>query len=381
MVEVTPQSQNINKTYDAGHTYTRNYDQVKQEFEQLNVGPINTACTEWSALARNLGTISEQIRREVGDVLHDAWESKSSADAQQHLQVAQGTAEALANHSMTMARATDYAYQYASWYQAHLPGDGYVTTGGDSQRAVDHLVKLLGRYDEVIALLPSQVQTRSVNANPQDIGGPDSTPGGPGAGGAPHMGGAGAKLPGSGGTGGLPGSGLGDGNTGFDGSGLGNGSTGGGLGSGGTGGLGSGSGGLSPYDPGSQLAGGGGLGGLGSGHPGGGLGGGGLGSGGVGSGLGSGGLGSGPGGIGSGSGAGVLGTGAGRGGPGSGAGTGAGGPGAGGRGSAGAGGVGGAPMHGGGQGDEDERERSTWLTEDEDVWGGNADVPPPVIGG
>jgi hypothetical protein len=386
MVEVTPQAQNINKTYDAGHTYTRNYDQVKQEFEQLNVGPINTACTEWSMLARNLGTIAEQIRREVGDVLHDAWESKYSVDAQQHLQVAQGTAEALANHSMTMARATDYAGQYAQWYQAHLPGDGYVTTGGDSQRAVDHLVKFLGRYDEVISLLPSQVQAQSVNANPQDLGGPDSTPGGPGAGAGPHgMGGAG-KLPGSGG---LPdGTGMGD--TGFGDTGLGTGGTGsglpgGGLGSGGTGGgLGSGgTGGFSPYDPGSQLAGGGGLGGLGSGHTG--LGGGGLGSGGVGSGLGGGGLGTGPGGIGSGTGAGgagTLGSGAGRGGPGSGAGgPGSGGPGAGGRGSAGAGGVGGAPMHGGGQGDEDERERSTWLTEDEDVWGGNTDVPPPVIGG
>jgi len=34
--------------------------------------------------------------------------------------------------------------------------------------------------------------------------------------------------------------------------------------------------------------------------------------------------------------------------------------------------------HGGG-GDEEERERSTWLTEDEDVWGAG-EAPPPVIG-
>jgi len=43
-----------------------------------------------------------------------------------------------------------------------------------------------------------------------------------------------------------------------------------------------------------------------------------------------------------------------------------------------------SPMHGGhggGSGDDEERERSTWLTEDEDVWGGDTDVPPPVIGG
>jgi hypothetical protein len=40
-----------------------------------------------------------------------------------------------------------------------------------------------------------------------------------------------------------------------------------------------------------------------------------------------------------------------------------------------------APMHGasGRQEGEQERERSTWLVEDEDVWGGGRDVPPPVI--
>jgi hypothetical protein len=36
-------------------------------------------------------------------------------------------------------------------------------------------------------------------------------------------------------------------------------------------------------------------------------------------------------------------------------------------------------MHGGDGGDEQERERSTWLTEDDDVWGGDPDAPPPVI--
>lgn len=36
------------------------------------------------------------------------------------------------------------------------------------------------------------------------------------------------------------------------------------------------------------------------------------------------------------------------------------------------------PMHGSGQKDEEERERSTWLTEDDDVWGGDA-APPGVI--
>jgi hypothetical protein len=108
-------------------------------------------------------------------------------------------------------------------------------------------------------------------------------------------------------------------------------------------------------------------------------GGGGLLGGGSGGGLG-GGLGAGAGGLGSagaGAGAGGLGAGGFGGGfPGAGAGA------AMGRG--GAAGSNGMPMGAGGRGadggDEDEHERSTWLAEDEDVWGAGGDAAPPVIG-
>ncbi|HEY7046017.1 MAG TPA: hypothetical protein VH373_02260 [Jatrophihabitantaceae bacterium] len=100
---------------------------------------------------------------------------------------------------------------------------------------------------------------------------------------------------------------------------------------------------------------------------GGGLGGGGLG--GAPSGLGGGAPGAGGGlagaGSGLGNGAGGLGAGAGAGGAGDGAGA------------AGMGGRGMMPMHGSGN-DEEERERSTWLVEDEDVWGGT-DAPSGTI--
>jgi hypothetical protein len=104
---------------------------------------------------------------------------------------------------------------------------------------------------------------------------------------------------------------------------------------------------------------------------------------GLGGGLGSGGLGSGGlgGGLGGGAGAGGLGAaGAGAGGMGAGGAF----PGAGAAGRAGAGGTSGMPMGGGGGrgggGDEEEHERSTWLAEDEDVWGADGDAAPPVIG-
>ncbi len=128
------------------------------------------------------------------------------------------------------------------------------------------------------------------------------------------------------------------------------------------------------------LSGGGGtdLAGLGGGPGGGGLPGGGAGLGGGGAGLGSaGGGGLGAGGLGGPNPAGIGGMGAGRGAGGGIAGEGAGA----GKGAAGRGGMG-APMggHGGGSEGEEERERSTWLTEDDDVWGGDGDTAPPVIG-
>jgi hypothetical protein len=154
-------------------------------------------------------------------------------------------------------------------------------------------------------------------------------------------------------------------------------------------------------DASSRLAGVGDGSGFGSGSSSGGFGGsgsGGLGSGGAGSaGFGGGGAGAGTGGFsgaGAGGASGLAGQGGGR--PGSGSGLAGGGPGAGrgagsgtgtsGAGSAGAGGrggvMGGAPMGGrgggGGGGNDDERERTTWLTEDEDVWGATK-APPGVI--
>ena len=157
---------------------------------------------------------------------------------------------------------------------------------------------------------------------------------------------------------------------------------------GGDDGYGSGSGGygsgLPSLDGSSRLASAGGAGGLGSG---GGFGGGGGGFGGSGGGLGGG---SGAGGFGGGSGGG-LGSGGGSGLGGSAGGMMGGGTagrpgsapagaGAGGRGvMGGMGGMGGGRGGGGGGGgDDDERERSTWLTEDEDVWGA-APAPPGVI--
>ncbi|HEV7205610.1 MAG TPA: hypothetical protein VGN18_13455 [Jatrophihabitans sp.] len=392
MVNVQNSQEQITKSQDTG-TYSGTYDEIKNEFNQLNPAPINVACTAWSKLASHLGTVANDLKATAGTPLHEAWESRTSPDAQQQLQLAQATAQALADQCMQMARATDWAYQYAQWYKAHVPGDGLITTSSDADAINQHRVALLSRYNEVIGYcIPSQVQSSLVQNNAPYVAefhatpgpGPGPGPMGPGPGPGPGMTpvapippthpipphhvnpppphepgptGPGPIGPGPGpgplGPGPLgPGPGPGPGSgcnphalptldnssalAGFDPSG---GGAGGGLGAGGASGLGAASG----------------------------LGGGGLGSGGPGAG-----------GLGAGSASGLAGSGAGMG-----AGAGSGGS----IGAAGgvAGGAGGRPgtmmpMHGSGQGSDDERERSTWLAEDDDIWGAD-DAPPGVIGG
>jgi hypothetical protein len=348
MVNINNKNEQIIKTQDTG-TYSGTYGDIKREFDQLNPAPINVACTSWARLASQIGDVANSLLGTAGAPLHQAWESKTSPDAQQQLQIAQATAAALADQCMQMARATDWAFQYAQWYKEHVPGDGLITTGGDADRINEHRVALLSRYNEVIGnVIPSAVRASYVQTKGPNQGDFTATPGpgpaGPGPSGpGPGPFGPGPGFdptgPGPGFDGAAPGIDTSSSLAGFDGgaSGPGAGAFGGGPGAGGLG-------------AGSLGAGGGGLG-AGSLGAGGGLGAGGSGLAGGGAGAGGGGL-TGVGGAGVGGGAG----GAGR-------------------------GVGMMPMTGGGgQGGQQDRERTTWLAEDESVWG-ETDAPPGVIDG
>jgi hypothetical protein len=86
------------------------------------------------------------------------------------LQHSEATLRALANDCMQMAHATDYAAQYAQWYKDNLPSysdsvatgvKGLVTGQGvtaGASAAVQYMQNLLGRYDEVIKILPPGAQ-------------------------------------------------------------------------------------------------------------------------------------------------------------------------------------------------------------------------------
>jgi hypothetical protein len=407
----------IRKTVGS-YSYERTVYQVQQEFSQLDPQAIGDACNGWKRAADELFMLADDLKSQIAVPLNAAWSSPASPAAQQQLQVAEATARALANDCMQMAHATDYAARYAEWYQKNLPSyaeaigssvKGMVTSGpsgasAGAEAAVTHMANLLNRYNEVIQILPSSVRASLVTVTPgQDVNIIDGGGSGSGVGSthAPSIGADGSGAPGAGHSS-VPASGVSPGGHSISAPGLGSdtGSTfGPGSGSA-TSGLGSG-GAADPYTAGSSLAGsglGGGLsgfdsntlgsagsgvggaGGLGAGPGAGLLGAGGLGAGGLASGVGVGGLGAGR-------------PGAGVGGVGSLAGQATGGP-AGVRGLggpwAGASGEGvGArsggmlPLNGaGGHGEgEEERERSTWLMEDDDVWGTGGDAPPPVITG
>lgn len=152
--------------YSSGSYYERTYEELRQEFDRLNPAAIAQACTSWAQAAQRLGQLADTLRPAAGDPLDQGWQSASSALAQQRLQEAQATARSLANVSMHMARANDYAAQYAQWYKENFPRDLGWSEGGISgilspdgaQNAADHFVRFLSRYREVIAGLPEEVR-------------------------------------------------------------------------------------------------------------------------------------------------------------------------------------------------------------------------------
>jgi hypothetical protein len=238
--------------------------------------------------------------------------------------------------------------QASSLYEG-VAGTGLNQDNDGAHRIYDAFTKSM---DTAMHTMPSElVYHTPLSSDKYDhVGPPGPGPGGPGPGGFGPGTGPGGIGPGTG-----PGIGPGTGPGYGPGTGPGGNGPGTGPGGIGPGGIGPGTG----VDTGAGLAGfdGGGAGGFGAGD-----------AGGVGPG----------GGIGPGSGAGAGGGGAGLSGGGAGGGAGlvGGGAGAGGAGAAAAGGRGMMPMHGGQGGDEEERERSTWLTEDDDIWGGEDGLPP-----
>ncbi|MFB4301401.1 hypothetical protein [Actinomadura sp. NTSP31] len=372
-------------------------DDVKKKLSSINSAPVKDAGTAYSDAADALAEMSTALRG-FAETLVKHWKGDEAKKAVQQLQQVHSTAIKLSNNSHTNASTYKwYGTQILDWYKqaGQDASDGLIHTGGDDKHGRELMQRFLNRTGEAFNAHPAQI-TKDL---PEDHGGlsdKPTGPGGPGSGGGGGFGGGGGGLPGGGSGGG--GAGFGSDPGGLGKFGAGSGGSGGsspfapvgdggphlpGAGAGGSGGFGSDPGGLGGIGSGggTGLDGSGGLGSDLSGFPGGGGGGGGMPTG-LGGG-GGGGFGADPGGLGGGAGAGggLGGFGATPGGIGAAGGGLAGGAGAAGKG-AGAGRMGGMPMgHGGhGGGEEEERERTTWLSEDEDVWGADDDTAPPVIG-
>ncbi|WP_165969139.1 hypothetical protein [Actinomadura sp. KC06] len=381
--------QPIRATTDNGQEWSGDMDAMNRLLESINSERVIKAGSVYKGTAAKFEGAAGDLGAQIS-ALARVWKGDDAEATIRQLQKLQKSAEVLKQVSQQTATALSSHGEKLQWYEKNQPKEGFfkglswddagVVTGGtllggaagglaglkvdkafglikdkESEAAVEHMKRLSERTREANAAMPERVRlvlpsTNFFRGDPR-----------PGGGGLP--GGGGGNLPGGGslpsGGGSIPGGLDGVGNSGdgtMHGGGYGGGLPGGGTAGSDLAGLPGGGGGADPF----------GRGGLGGGLPGGGGGGGlpGGGAGGLVGGL-----------PGAGAGAGV---GAGRGG------TAGGGKGLGKGGSAGRGGMGGMPMgagRGGGGGGEDEHERTTWLTEDEDVWGGNdEDAAPPVIG-
>lgn len=378
------------------------FDQVKQVVDSMQPGQVHTAATAYSKAATRINESVGLLFKQAGRLV-ESWGGDDAEKAMEQMNKAYRQAKEIHDTAYTTSGAlTTHGNQQTQWKNAYGSGGplnswvGSVVKWGAAVSPAAAATFLAGNNfaaEDVMGEIndgtlqsnnnfPRGIQQDMPKADPNvwdkdPPGGPGNPPGSPkmpgGPGGPGDMpggpGGPGDMSGGPGGPGDLPGGpgnppgGPGDLPGGPNGPGNPPGGPGGPDLPGGPGGYGGGGG------PGTDLASmppGGGPPGLGGG-------GGGLPPGGP-PGLGGGGLGGGPG--------------AGPGGPGLGAGPGAfgAGPGAFGKNALGAkGGMGGMgmPMGAGargGGGDGNEHERSTWLTEDEDVWGGDDDTAPPVIG-
>lgn len=350
-------------------------DAVKQMLSNLDPGHVAAVGQAYAGASDALTTAADRLHRHAQRLV-EAWTGDNAERALKQLGQLNTTAAELQEKSATTGQVYSWlGSEILPWYKAEgeKMGHGYINDGGDDRAAVELLDRMDNRilqgYNGVPDSINKDLPPRSGSSSYQ---GTDSIP----TSGTSQPGGPASGVPSGAVPGGLPGDSTGhrgDGPTG-PGGGI---PTGPGTGVPGNSGPGAGVPGGITGLPGSaggtDLAGAGGAGM----DP--------FGASGIGGGAGgaAGGLGGGPGGLGGGPGViggGVLAPGA----PGPlGAGRGGSGTTTGGSASRGAGGRpgAGAPMGGGGHGkDEEERERTTWLTEDEDVWTDGGDIAPPLIG-
>ncbi|MFF5260112.1 hypothetical protein ACFY4C_14275 [Actinomadura viridis] len=348
------------------------FSEVKERFKKIDPGVVNDASAEYIKAANALADYTRKLEG-YADKLIKHWKGENAQKALDQLGQVHRTSAKMSDKSLATSNSFKwYGTEILPHYKAvgETMEDGWDDDDSDDNRwAKEKLERLFMRTAQSHNNVPQEVEQDL----PERTGGNTPPPGGPpggGGGGVGGGGGGGGKFPG-GSPGGMPDGGkFPDGDrspfasldnnrnphldpSSYTGTRPGSSQL-AGLGDPGGasfGGAGGGSN-LSSMGDGGGMpgGGGGGLGGGGGNYPGGG----------------------GPGGLGSGAvGTAGMGGGAFRGaGAGAGAGRMGGMP------------MGGMPMGGAGQGNqgEQERERETWLTEDEDVWGADDDTAPPVIG-
>jgi hypothetical protein len=379
---------------DSWKIWEDQFDRLKQLVDSMNPGNVETGGNTYNRVSRRMYDTMELIYNQSRR-MSEAWGGEDARKAMDQMNTAYrqareiylksgDTGRALTSHAQTQkiwksqygsGGPTDSWVQEVKRWTASIPGitPGPMSLLGNNANAGAAMHQVNVDTETSNNRFPEGIRQDMPTIGQDTPPPPPPPPGKPP--GQPNMPGGPGDMPGGpgdvpGGPGGMPGSPSGPGDV-----------------PGGPGGIPGGPGG--PGGPGDMPGGPGGIpggGGIGSGPgsdlasmPGGGPGG----MPGGGGGLGGGAPGGMPGGVGAGAPGGMPGggpAGAGLGGPGAFpgglAGMGRGGPGAGGMGGM------GMPMGAGmgGRGDGDEHERSTWLSEDEDVWGGDDETAPPVIG-
>jgi hypothetical protein len=94
------------------------YSQIMNELNQVDVAALDAAGLAWYRAAELLNHIARELMPEAAAMLDEAWADNASIRAQKHLQVAQGTTAVLADNCSAMHTTVDWAHEKAAEYTA-----------------------------------------------------------------------------------------------------------------------------------------------------------------------------------------------------------------------------------------------------------------------
>ncbi|OLT10834.1 hypothetical protein BJF79_25525 [Actinomadura sp. CNU-125] len=199
------------KTFPSQDFSGMSFDDVKNKLSSIRPEAVGDASTAYKDAADILAQMTEKLRTEFAERIKNNWQGESAQKALDQLGQIYTTAGTLSDKSHNTASTYNwYKVSILDWYKnaAQDMEDGYIHTDGDDENARKFIAKFSRRMGEAYDAHPNNIEKDlpreygGLNDNPTMPNYPGGNPGGPGG-----MPGGGGSIPG-GAPGGMPGGGM-----------------------------------------------------------------------------------------------------------------------------------------------------------------------------